>query len=284
MSDPGRPPRAKPGRRIAGLMAAIGLAAASAGAQAPSQVTGPGAGVPPPPPGAGIVRGQVVITGDQANVADLPVALYALPADGTPGLAGTRTDAEGRFVFEGVSEAEGVVYLVGAEYHGVPFAQRAVFEPGSTELAVVLELREIVESGAGLETSETTYKFDWVGGQLFVQVSHRIINATEKVMYVSEARRDSVPPLFAGALPEAVAEYIDGQGGQRTDLVREGQDLAFWGPLYPGPQDLRYGYLLDGPGFGDQPIADEFEVVDTLPSGAGRLRVLLPRDAGTPRG
>ena len=274
----------KSGRRIAGWVAAISLGAASATAQAPSQVTGPGAGVPPPPPGAGIVHGQVLTTGNPADVADLPVALYALPTGGTPGLAGTRTDAEGRFAFEGVSEAEGVVYLVGTEYHEVPFAQRAVFEAGATELTVTLELGEIVESAAGLETPETTYKFDWVGGQLFIQVSQRIINATDKVMYVSKDRRSQAAPLFAGALPAAVSEYIDGQGGRRTDLVRQGQDLAFWGPVYPGPQDVRYGYLLDGPGFGDQTIADEFEVVDTLPAGTGQLRALVPRGAGAPIG
>ena len=67
-------------------------------------------------------------------------------------------------------------------------------------------------------------------------------------------------------------------------LVRRGQELAFWGPIYPGPQDVRYGYLLDGPGFGDQPIADQFEVVEALPAGTERLRALLPQDAGTLQG
>ena len=101
------------GWRIAGWVTAIGLLAASASGQAPTQVTGPGAGAPPPPPpGAGVIRGQVLGPGGAGDVADLPVALYALPGDGAPGLAGTRTDAQGRFVFEGLSEAERIVYQV----------------------------------------------------------------------------------------------------------------------------------------------------------------------------
>ena len=86
---------------------------------------------------------------------------------------------------------------MGTEYQEVPFAERAVFAPGTTELDVNLELTEIAESPAGLEKPETTYKFDWVGGQLFVQVSQRILNPTDKVMYAQTGRRSEAAPLLA---------------------------------------------------------------------------------------
>ena len=253
-------------------------------AQAPQQVTGPGGDIPKPPMGAGVIRGQVLLGGSPAPVSDLPVALYALRADGGPGLTGTRTDANGRFEFEEISPATDVVYLVGTEYLGVPFAQRAMFEPGSTELVVNLTLQEIVETRTDLGVPEVTYKLDWVGGQLFVQISHRLLNASDEVIYVAQDRRGDQSPPFVAALPENVSEYIDGQGGQRSDLVRDGNRLQFWGPVYPGPQDLRYGYLLDGPRTDDASRAKRFEIVDALPVGADRLRVLVAGGTAAPEG
>ena len=266
----------------AGALGALLLLAAPLAAQAPPQVTGPGGEVPKPPAGEGVIRGRAVVPGSTLVLADLSVALYALRPDGAPGLVGTVTDAEGRFAFEGISPATDIVYLVGTEYGGVPFAQRAVFEVGSPELFVELELRESVETGTALEVPEVTYKFDWVGGQLFVQISHRIVNPLGEVVYVAEDRRAGRDPVFSAGLPASIAEYIDGQGGARTDLVRDGDSLAFWGPVYPGPQDLRYGYLLDGTG--GETGTDRIEIIDTLPEGAGRLRVLVPGSEAAPQG
>ena len=272
------------GRLWAALGAALFLAG-TALAQAPAQVTGPQGEVPPPPAGDGVIRGQAIVVGSDSRPADLAVALYALRADGAPGLSGTRTDAQGRFVFEGISAAGDIVYLVGTEYGGVPFAQRVVFENDAQTLSMELALRESVESSDTLEVAEVTYKFDWVGGQLFVQVSHRIVNPNNQVVYVREARRDALSPAFEATLPETLTEYIDGQGGGRTDLVRQGDGLAFWGPIYPGPQDLRYGYLLDDPRVsGDGTAPDRLEIVESLPEGAGSLRVLLPAEDGAPSG
>ncbi len=260
------------------------MTAGFANAQAPQQVTGPGGDTPKPPAGSGVIRGQILLGGNPARISELPVALYALRSDGAPGLMGTRTDADGRFVFEGISDADDIVYLVGAEYLGVPFAQRAVFEAGARELVVDLALNKIVESRADLGVPEVTYKFDWVGGQLFVQISHRILNPSDEVVYVAQDRRGEQSPPFTAALPENVSEYIDGQGGQRSDLVRDGNRLHFWGPVYPGPQDLRYGYLLDGPQTDNASSAETFEIVDALPVGADRLRVLVAAGTAAPHG
>ena len=289
-----RPNRQRVIRRALGatswrpLGAALGIALFAAGvalAQAPAQVTGPRGEVPPPPAGDGVIQGQVIVVGSDSRPADLAVALYALRSDGAPGLSGTRTDAQGRFVFEGISAAPDIVYLVGTEYGGVPFAQRVVFENSAQSLSMELALRESVESSDALEVPEVTYKFDWVGGQLFVQVSHRIVNPSNEVVYVREARRDGLSPAFEATLPATLTEYIDGQGGGRSDLVRQGERLAFWGPIYPGPQDLRYGYLLDDPRkTPDGEAPGLLEIIETLPEGAGSVRILLPAEDGSPSG
>ena len=266
------------------LAASLLIPASGALAQAPQQVTAANADVPRPPAGSGVILGQARVGGETAPIADLPVALYALRADGAPGLTSTRTDASGLFSFEGISTDPSVVYLIGAEYLGIPFAQRAVFEPGSSELIVNLALQKSIEDGANLTAPEVTYKFDWVGGQLFVQVSHRIENARDEVIYVAPERREEVSPLHEASLPDGIAEYVDGEKGERRDLTREGDRLSFWGPVYPGVQDLRYGFLLPGPPASGGTDGEEIELVDRLPRGAGSLRVVLPADAPPPQG
>ena len=267
-----------------GLLAGLSLLATSALAQAPEQVTAPNQEVPGPPTGAGVILGQARVEGSSAPVGDLPIVLYALRPDGSPGLTNTRSDADGLFTFEGISSSPDVVYLVGAEYLGIPFAQRAVFEPGNEQLIVNLALKKSIEDASTLTIPEITYKLDWVGGQLFVQVAHRIENPLEDVIYITPERRGDVPPIHAATLPPGIAEYIDGENGNRSDLIREGDHLSFWGPVYPGSQELRYGYLMAGPDSGDESAAQELEVVDELPRGAGGLRVLLAADSAPPRG
>ena len=266
------------------LVAGLGVASPAAWAQAPSQVTSPNADVPKPPAGTGVILGQARVGEETAPIADLAVALYALRADGAPGLTSTQTNESGLFSFEGISTDPSVVYLIGAEYLGIPFAQRAVFEPGSNELIVNLALRRSIEDGTGLTIPEVTYKFDWLGGQLFVQVSHRIENPLDEVIYVTPERRDQSPALHAASLPEGISEYVDGDKGQRQNLLREGNQLSFWGPIYPGPQEVRYGFLLPGPGASDGPGSDEIDIVDVLPRGTDALRVLLPAGAPPPQG
>ncbi|MDE0885300.1 MAG: zinc ribbon domain-containing protein [Myxococcota bacterium] len=266
------------------LVAGLGVPGPAAWAQAPQQVTSPNADVPKPPPGSGVILGQARVDENTAPIADLTVALYALRADGAPGLTSTQTDESGLFRFAGISTDPSVVYLVGSEYLGIPFAQRAVFEPGSSELIVNLALRKSIEDGTRLTIPEVTYKFDWVGGQLFVQVSHQIENPLDEVIYVAPERRDQNPALHAASLPEGISEYIDGEKGQRQNLLREGNQLSFWGPIYPGPQEVRYGFLLPGPAGSEGPDSEKIDIVDVLPRGAGALRVLLPADAPPPQG
>ena len=57
---------------------------------------------------------ELVTEDPDLSVADRNLALYALEPNGMPGLANAVTDADGRHAFTGISNAPGIVYLVGA--------------------------------------------------------------------------------------------------------------------------------------------------------------------------
>jgi len=269
-------------RRLAGGVIAwlAVLAAGGAIAQAPPQVTAPGGEVPPVPSGEGTIRGSIVLPGDPSAGADLPVALYALRPNGQPGLSGSHTDADGRFVFENVSTDASTVYLVGTQYREVPFGHRVTFQEGQRAVDVEVSLRRISDDASSVLVVSSVYKLDWVGSQLFVQVSHQIRQPVDTVVFTPEAERSDARPPLTARLPEDVAEFIDGQGGLGAGLERAGEELRYWGPVYPGDQEVRYGFLVDGPAAGGDPEAAQadraLELSWVLPDGSGEVQILTP--------
>jgi hypothetical protein len=275
-----RAPR-RAGRFIAALVIVGGfvvssvLLAGASRAQPAEQVTQPKAEVPALPTGAGTIRGRIVHPQDPAAAADLAVALYALRPDGRPGLGGTRTDASGRFEFANVSEDPDTVYLVGTQYEDVPFGRRVAFEAGQSEIEIDVPIRAISGDASALLVVATIYKLDWIGSQLFVQVTHQLRNPDDTVIHVPVVERARRQPVFSARLPEGVVEFIDGQGGLDDGLARDGDSLAFWGPVYPGDQEVRYGFLLDGPTDHDDGDPDRtFTVALPQASGAGEVQIL----------
>ncbi|MFP6639178.1 MAG: hypothetical protein VCC04_02950, partial [Myxococcota bacterium] len=237
-------------------------------AQIPHQVTGPTDSVGPPATGPGILRGQVVPAQAGDSVVGLPILLYALEPDGTPGLANTDTDVSGRFVFTNLSTQEGIVYLLGTRLGEVPFGRRVVFSPGQTELETEIQLQAIRDDASELRVSQTLWLLDWIGTRLLVQVSQQVTNPSDHVVFVSPGVRTNRPPVFEAQLPENMAEFLGASDGLSPSPSGPEAGLLSWGPFYPGEQELRYGFLIEAGEDGD-PVA--FEEVLTL--GADRLAV-----------
>ena len=83
--------------RLLGGLALASLIATSGWAQSGAQVTGPGGGVPDLAPGDGVVRGRIVLPEGVRTGADLEIILYALQANGQPGLRRGQADPSGFF-------------------------------------------------------------------------------------------------------------------------------------------------------------------------------------------
>jgi hypothetical protein len=250
--------------RWAGAALALALFAAPAGAQ-------PAPPVADVPAGPGRIVGRVVHPGDSSRAGGVDVVLYAIGAGGQPGVRRTVTDADGGFRFEEVATGPEVAYLIGARYGGVPFVgPRVAFSPGETERSLTIEVAERTRDGSRLAVAEATLRVDWIGPELALAQSFRLRNASDRVAYVlDEERAAGTAPVFRALLPEGVTRFEWPYAVDPEGLLRDGREVRFYGPVYPGEQDIAYLYALPAE-IGRQRLRIP------LPSGAEQVTLLYP--------
>jgi len=262
------------------LLCGLGLVGSDAAGQMPSDSVH--SNVPSLPSGTASVHGRIVNRKDPGRAADVPIMLYALSADGSPGLGNTRTDEAGRFAFEGISNDPHIVYLVGARYDEVPYGQRFVFEPGKQSVEIEIPVSEPTTDVSRVRVTESLVKLDWAGSRLLVTQSHRLKNTGEGVVRIRPDERSGHRAAFRGELPEGAGDFSNVQSGTAGGLEQEQRDVRFWGPVYPGEQELRYQYTLPIPDAGDQAALVSFDL--RLPDGSGRVTIVVPEDSLKVRG
>ncbi|HKJ24668.1 MAG TPA: hypothetical protein VKB65_07590 [Myxococcota bacterium] len=248
----------RPGLAIA-LLAAWIAGAASAQDAAPE--------IPDVPSGPATLRGRVVHEERPDRVGDVSIVLYALDASGRPGSRRSETAPDGTFAFEGISNDPGVVYLVGARYQGLPFpGDRVVFEPGQTERTIEVRLFEPSEDLAAVHLEQSSLRVTLGVGRLLVAEVHRLRNDGDHVFYVpAEHRAERHAPLEAELL-DGVEDFAMPLGVVPEGATRDGRDFAFWGPLYPGAQEISFRYEV--------PIETGVRtLVKRFPSAAEQIRV-----------
>lgn len=239
------------------------LAAWIAGA-AGAQETAP----PDVPSGPATLRGRVVHSERPGQVGGVSIALYSLDSSGHPGTRRTETAPDGTFAFEGISNDPNVVYLVGARYAGLPFpGDRVVFKPGETEHSVEVQLFEPSDDLAAVHLEQSSVRISLGVGRLQVAEVHRLRNDGERVFYVPAERRPGHrAPLEADLLP-GVEKFAMPLGVVPEGAERKGRDFKFWGPIYPGEQEITFRYevpIEKGP----------HELVKRFPSAAEEVRIL----------
>jgi hypothetical protein len=212
------------------------LLAAVAGAQE----SGPAS--PDVPSGPAVVTGRLVHDTRPDAVAGVDVLLYALSADGSAGLRQGRTDAEGRFRFAGVSNASDVVYLIGARPGEIPFGLRFSFAAGELEHRALLPLSDPVSDPRGASSSAVEIRVERGCTHLRVSQRHAVVNRGKRVVFVPAEQRGAATPILDVELPAETDGFESSIGNQ--GLVREGQRVRFWGPLYPGEQSIEFEYAL----------------------------------------
>ncbi len=262
-------------RRVAVVsLAALLFATSAAGQHEGSAETK----VPDVPAGPGAIRGEVANADDPSRVGDVEILLYALPSSGTPGLRRARSDAAGRFAFEGIANDASTAYLVGARFAGIPYpGERLSFAAGETEKRVTVRVGDPTEDASGVTVSEARLEVAYAGGRVGVSELHRLENSSARTVFVAAQQRAQAKPLFRAQLPKGAEEFSIPLGIQPEGLVREGDALRFYGPLYPsswpGPlakdQGLAFQYTFPA-------TSGRFAIEKQFPSGAQRVVVLVP--------
>ncbi len=241
-------------------------------AQTPGEPAGESAGAPleapDVPAGEATLRGQVIHSDrTDSAAAGIDVVLYALSSGQQPGVRRTTTDAEGRFRFEGIAARPDVAYLLGARYAGLPFpGDRILFEAGETERVAEIRISEPTADASQVEVLQSSLRVEWLGDRLAIGEVHRLNNRASRVYHVPEGERAGRTPPLHAELPEGATGFAMPMGLVPEGALRDGRDFRFWGPLYPGQQEISFRYEL--------PIESGLVGLEKrFPSAAGRIRV-----------
>ncbi len=230
-------------RRWVGIALLGWIAAASAPAQ--EEAGAPTRDVPDVPVGPATLQGEVVHPEATGEVGPVEVLLYALPSGGEPGVRHGRTDAQGRFRFEGISNDPNDVYLVGARYRGVPFpGARVQFREGELVRSTSIRIGELTEDPAALRLREIRMHIDWDGHALAITEALQVENGGDRTAYVPEPRRNAETALLTVALPDGIETFGSAFGLPLEGVVRDGNVVRLYGPFYPS--------TWGGPFSGDQ--------------------------------
>jgi hypothetical protein len=266
-----------PSRRVSwrvGLRLAVSLLALLAAA-APAQ------DVPPPdvPAGEARIVGRVIQGADDRPVAGVEVVLYALTADGTPGLRRTTSDAQGAYAFDGISNAGNVAYLVGARFHDIPVpGGRVAFAPGEKSAATDIRVADLTSDTSRVRIREQTLRLHREANGLRIEETFALELAGDEIAFVPPAERRRRPPGVRATLPADFADFQMPLGVIPDGLERSGAQQRFFGPFYPGAQELSWSYRLPAEETGAEGDRFRFEV--TPAPGAERFAIVVPEGVG----
>lgn len=260
-------------RRLACLLLVLSVLPVAAAAQQKAE------GPPDVPVGRGTILGRVVHEGDQKPLAGVQVVLYALSDQG-PGLRRSKSGPDGRFRFDGVSEDPSISWVIGARYGGVSYPGGSIqFAKGADQAHVDVTISDLTERTRGIHVSKVELRLARSGNGIRVLETYTIQNDGDHTYYVKKERRAQAPPGLRAELPASATDLQMPMGVVPEGLEHHERDLRYFGPIYPGSQDLSYSYLLPGAAdAADHPRAPRpFSVEAVFPSGAGALEVLLPK-------
>lgn len=197
------------------------------------------------PPGPARIHGRILRPAGAGAVGEIDVVLYALPVGGAPGLRRTRSAPDGSFAFEQIANDPETAYLVGARVGDIPFpGARITFEPGQLDREVEIHIAEPTSDASAIAAHDPTLRIDWTAGRIVVTETHRLENGSDRVFFVPVPERDRLSPAFRTALPPGASDLTGPLGILPEGLAQRGDDLAFFGPVYPGSQDLVFSYAL----------------------------------------
>lgn len=201
--------------------------------------------------GEGSIRGRVQHQGQE--VADHRIMLIRFgpqeEVERTPG----QTDAEGRFVFEGLQSGPEFTYVVGIRfgeqlYRSTPM----VLEPGQKREGVIVEVGE-----QGSKATETTpsqvhiahhlMAFIWRDDRLTVREVVEIVNPTSTPYQGSTPHADQDTYSLHLPLPEGYVNFQNLQGLRAEDVQLHASGLSYTAPLEPGSHRVAYSYALPMP-------------------------------------
>jgi hypothetical protein len=234
------------------------------------------AAAPDVPPGPARIEGVVLRTETGQPVAGAEVALYALTAEGVPGLRRTASDAAGRFVFENVANDPAIGWLVGARFEGVAFpGGRVAFAPGESVAKIEVRVDQPTRDPGAVRVGEYSVRLLRQPGGLRAIETLALQNEGTNTYYVPADARAETRPALEAVLPANAAEFEMPLGVVPEGLVRSGDRLRWYGPVLPGAQELSWSFVLAPEAKAGEQGPERFAFSLRVPENTGRLTILV---------
>jgi hypothetical protein len=266
--------------RRAGLAALLALAPAlGAYAQAAQPTTARSEQPPDVPAGDARIVGRVLQGAENTPVPDVEVILYSLAPDGMPGLRRTRSGADGAFAFEGVSSTANVAYLVGARHRDIPVpGGRIELAPGQRVASADIHVAELTSDMSSVHVRSQTLRLLREAAGLRIEETFEIEVSGDEIAFVPARERRRKPPGLLATLPAGASDFQMPLGVIPDGLERRGAAHRYFGPFYPGKQDLSWSYRLAR----GEPLPEgtRFRFEFTPADGVESFHVLVPAGTG----
>ncbi len=198
-------------------------------------------------PGSGIIEGVVVNkTVDGGSVANQDVTLKTFLDDTEVNSNSTRTDAEGRFVFDGLSTEPGHSYYAvltfqEAEYYG----EWLSFDDGETTKSTeVIVYDSTTDDGAiKVATAHTIIYIEQ--GSLLVKEYFVFVNQSDRTYIgLEEATTEGNRETLQFALPKDIDELRLGQGLMECCVSASEEGFIDSMAVLPSGREVAYSYLV----------------------------------------
>ena len=209
----------------------------------------------------GTISGQVVNdTQGGCIVVGVEITLLVYIDDTLADSTTTRTDEEGKFIFDGINLE--LDYLIAARYLDVDYYYPVEFEPGTTTAHVEVGVCDTTDSDDFIRSGLTRKIVDFEEESLKITEVHWLVNDGEKT-YV---RADGVLDF---TLPEGAFEFEAPEQLVIDFQFLEGDMVTYLVPFPPGERQLAYAYRIP------KPDAVEFDVLLSVDYPTDSLEVLM---------
>ena len=194
--------------------------------------------------GSGVITGQVVngtVGGD--SVADIDITLKTYLNDSEVSSTVTKTDAEGAFIFEGLSTEPNYDYQITLTF------QQADYNSSWLSFDDSEETQSVIITVFDSTTSEDAIMVATAHTIMYIEQGN--IQAKEYFLFINESDRTYIGPPTEGdesvlkfPLPEGAAELQPSMGLMECCIINSEDGFAETMPLQPGGKEVAYSYIV----------------------------------------
>ncbi len=198
-------------------------------------------------PGSGAIQGQLVnATKDGSSVAAQDVTLTTYLNDAEMDSATTKTDAEGRFVFDGLSTGPGYGYQAKLDFQGVEYnSEWLIFDEGEIAKPVEITVYDSTTSDEAIKVAMSHMIVYIEPGVLLVKEFYLFVNEADRT-YIGLREVDAdTKETLRFSLPDEATELQPTSGLMECCIYTSDDGFIDTMPILPGPKEVTYSYKVN---------------------------------------